>query len=1312
WKNSVYPIQPDDKFLQKSPYTFDVSAVELFLVHWFGGSVVFANPGGHKDPDYLKSIIDNQSITMIHFVPSMLDVFLDTLTSEKDNLPKLRLVVCSGEALQFHTVKKFYERIKNTKLYNLYGPTEASVDVLMYDCKEIKGNEVYIGKPIANTQAYVLDENRMPLPVGAVGELYIGGVQLAREYINQPKLTAEKFVIGPFHSQQRLYKTGDLVKWMPDGNIAYLGRNDNQVKMRGYRIELDEIGAVLSNHYEVNQAVVEVKEYGGSQHLVAYCVKKLELDESDEKDFVTTWGTLFDSEYASMEGTDIRLNVKGWKSSYTGLPISPAEMHEWTHETVKRIQALGAKVILEIGSGSGLILFNIIDRCERYYATDISQNVITYTDKIVNQYQLQDKVVTACCVADDIPYEKFQKPYDTVVINSVVQLFPNIDYLEGVILEAIAYMGDKGQVFIGDVRDYRLLHCFHFSVLKYKNGETTKAEVDHFVRREKELLISPAYFAYLQATIPHITHIEIMPKMGIANHEMNMFRYDVVLHIDKKGKLNRDSEVTPIEHGDFVLVEDCLSYMDSNPKDILCMKYVNKRVLNDYTSYYGLKIDENQEPLGINAIAEEAKLRGYQVKFYLDLHDSLFLCIVLFRNKKVKVNFPRQSQRSDCANDPLISSKLVENSFTQKLKEYLSAKLPEFMIPEQYILLDALPVTSNGKLDRKALPDVGFISSSEYVAPRNELESQVHVIWADLLGLPGEKVSIAVDFFRLGGNSILAIKLANQLSKNLQQDVKVSDIFTYTSIEKLVQSLSGDKQKKISIDKGVFTKVKEQVLSFAQERLWFIQRYENGTNVYNIPMVYQLNHKVDDDVLKQSLLRIVERHEVLRTLVKEDFQGNGYQQVLDCAEFHLEEIKVETDQLDRELDKEINHIFDLSEEIPTRMRLFHTSDGCRFLCIVIHHIAFDGWSLDVFLKELEAYYAFYAGATTIQPHEPKLQYKDFAHWQRNYLQGERLEQQLSYWKGKLEGYETLNLVTDKQRPQEIDYFGSDVFFKFDSRLSTQLRVLAQELKVSLYSLLLSAYYLMLRVYSHQDDLVVGTPIANRHYTDIDEMIGFFVNSLVLRYKISSERTLNSYIRDIANTVANAQLHQDLPFEKLVAELDIIKDKSRHPLFQVMFTVQSFGGQLENPAVQHHERSQAQLASIMTPYDKELRLFQAAYFDITTFIDDSKEELEGRFNYATSLFHHETVSRYISTFEHILRQFVAANSRNVKIGKITYVNDFDCNTIVNEWNQTAADYPKMMKVHQLFEHYAAQHSDASAVLSEGLALSYAELNKRA
>jgi hypothetical protein len=298
------------------------------------------------------------------------------------------------------------------------------------------------------------------------------------------------------------------------------------------------------------------------------------------------------------------------------------------------------------------------------------------------------------------------------------------------------------------------------------------------------------------------------------------------------------------------------------------------------------------------------------------------------------------------------------------------------------------------------------------------------------------------------------------------------------------------------------------------------------------------------------------------------------------------------------------------------------------LVIVIHHIAFDGWSSGIFVKELESFYNYYEQmgqaekADLILPNLP-IQYKDFALWQRNYLSGATLERQLSYWRNQLINYEVLNLPTDYSRPKEIDYRGADVYFEIDEEVSVGLRSLAKELRVSLYSLLLSGYYLFLRVYSNQDDIVIGSPIANRHYSQIENLIGFFVNSLALRCEIKSELLLCDFIKIVGSKVVEAQSYQDLPFEKLVDALNIDKDMSRHPIFQVCFGLQGFGGMDEG--------------KILAPYITDTSFYNIAKFDLSTSIDDRGERLKGSFNYAISLYNEDTISGFSKTYQIILKQ---------------------------------------------------------------------------
>ena len=520
-------------------------------------------------------------------------------------------------------------------------------------------------------------------------------------------------------------------------------------------------------------------------------------------------------------------------------------------------------------------------------------------------------------------------------------------------------------------------------------------------------------------------------------------------------------------------------------------------------------------------------------------------------------------------------------------------------------------------------------------------------------------------------------------------------------------------------------------LSPAQERLWFIEKYEEGSNAYNIPMIFQLASNIDLGILEKSIKSIVSRHEILRTLIKEDSDSNGYQLVLDEQEHHLEIKQIiinSQDQFNESLKKEVNHIYDLSNEPPIRVCVYKVIADIEdnheyYLSIVIHHIAFDGWSIDIFLRELGVNYNYNLNQSqgiisNIELPELHIQYKDFALWQKCYLTGERLNKQLSYWKDKLSDYEVLNIITDKPRPPKIDYCGGNINFELDEDTSSNLRKLAKELQVSLYSLLLAGYYLMLRIYSNQNDIVVGTPVANRHYGQVENLIGFFINSLALRIKIDSKMPINEFIRTVGDLVIEAQVYQDLPFEKLIEELKVDKDSSRHLIFQVMFGVQSFGEELGGKFgnKENEDKSLKNINSLLKKYS-DPDLYNIAKFDISTFIDDSQLQLKGYFNYASSIYTELSIKGFIETYIEILKQLAGLYSdhdklKHLKVRALNYLDTLQYEKIIYKYNQTDKEYPKDKTIHELFEEQVIKTTDKIALVYEKTELTYRELNDRA
>lgn len=1417
----IHQLNRYSKIAVYANYIFDAFVYELMPPLVNGNQIFLLNEATRISVRSLADFVIKNGIQVIFIPPILIVEFLAEINAIDNGQCQLKLVYTGGDNLPL-----IYNKSDQIKiiLINEYGPTESTVCATIHHYQDGDSTN-NIGRPIANIKTYIVDKNMLPLPPGAVGELYLGGVGLARGYINNPELTEQKFISNPFqtsienlHGYNRvLYKTGDLAYYLPNSDIEFVGRNDTQVKIRGFRIDLGDIEAALNSKPDIMQCRVIVKGAGNDKYLSAYYVKNIEYvntlsdtlknhdprgalqveqdenkslknknSKSQSDELVLNWQQLYDLNYQELDTSNYKANISGWNSSYTNLPLTKDEMQEWISETLTRIIGLRPKVILEIGSGSGLILFNLLDACNTYgyyYATDFAVNSIEYINRIIQQQGYANKVMAIVAAADSIPYTDFIKnSYDTVIINSVIQYFPNLNYFESVINAAIANLSSSGQIFIGDVRDYRLLECFHFSILNYQAAHITRNIIHELSYREEELLIAPRYFIELQYRNSNITYIEILPKLGKYNNEMNNFRYDVILHI-KKSRNNLIELSNPLLIHKKKDLVSCLKHDDEHSTCLegkidrwLYIKYPNQRIIKDYLTYYKfmnygvmhdraelLNMLDEEQALSIDEIIKLAAEYGYLVKFMLNINDPLYYDIVIYTslsenfiysntvfstkagitnydgnifNGVAKSNFD-ENRSSDVENDlqmsnsPLSIAKVMSNHNEEReLIDYLAMKLPQYMLPTRFVRLDKFPLTLSGKIDVRALPEPPLLEPtlSEHITPelepgKNELEYKVCRVVADVLALSRTAVTVKDDFFKLGGNSILAIRLVNRLSTQLNIQTTIADLFKYRTIYSLLGSI---------LDKNIIViqsmnKQSSASLSFAQERLWFIEQYEGGSTAYNIPYAIKLADTINMNILEQAINSTIERHEILRSKLITDKEGNISQVVysLNQAPVLLNKYTVKTEiQLYDLIQTEANHIFKLDQEYPIRIsfvkkKLFtidgtHDKKYSNYLIIVIHHIACDGWSIDILLRDIYEYYVYYIKPKSLRSDlslpQLSIQYKDFAVWQKSYLTGERLKQQLTYWRTKLNGYQSLSLPLDKPRPARTDYTGEESVFRLDRDTSIKLRTLAKQLKVSLYSVLLAGFNLLLRSYTGQDDIVIGTPVANRHYPQLENLVGFFVNTLVLRSKINPQQTVGEYISQLGMDMIEAQLYQDLPFEKLVDELNEPKDLSKHPIFQVLFGVQGFG------------MSAYDIYAEVLPLNT---IYKPAQFDLSVIIDDSSLELTGSFNYAVSLFNETTIEQMIRTYTYLLGQiadtsnFEISNqnisSNNLKINQLNYLSTQDYDRVIVSWNEnylSNSEYIYDETIHKLFEQQVQKTPENIAIAYDGKQLSYNELNCKA
>ncbi|MEI2579463.1 amino acid adenylation domain-containing protein [Scytonema sp. PRP1] len=925
------------RIAQASNASFDAATFEIWGALLHGAKLVIIPQNVLLSPRHFAAYIREQGISVLFLTTALFNQLASIVPQAfKD----VRYLLFGGEAVDPKSVKAVLRNGAPQRLLHVYGPTESTTFSCWYLVEDVAeaATTLPIGRPISNTQIYILDSKLQPVPIGTSGELYIGGDGLARGYLNRPELTQEKFIPNPFEDagSKKLYKTGDLARFLSDGNIIFIGRVDNQVKIRGFRIELGEIEALLSQHPDVRQAVVIARE--------------------------------------------------------------------------------------------------------------------------------------------DIP-------------------------------------GDKRLV------------------------------------------------AY------------------------------IVL---------------------------------------------------------------NQKPEG--------------------------------------------------------------NVTT--LKRFLEEKLPNYMVPAVFVILDSLPLTPNGKVDRRNLPasDRSRPNLEEtFVAPRNPIEEKLALIWAELLGL--EQIGANDNFFHLGGHSLIATQMLSRVREVFTVELSFHQIFenpTIGSLAQLIQQGQGDQQwQRLAIERipheGLLP------VSFAQERVYFIQQLAPESNAYQFQATLRFHGQLNIAVLQQCLSEIVLRHEIFRTTYP-GVNGRLFQvihphqpisfTVIDVQSFPESERQTEAQKL---VETEVQKPLDLNQLPLVKWVLLKLNDQEHLLIHIEHHMIHDGWSFNVFLGELvELYQAFSLGNPSPLT-EPLLQFADFAHWQRQWVKSQEAQAQLAYWQQKLSGSSPLlELPLDRPRPAEQTYKGNQIRVELPIDLCESLRVLSRQEGVTLFMTMLATFLVMLHRYTGQDDLCVGTAVANRRMHEIEKLIGMIVNNLVLRTDLSGNPTFRELLGRVRSCTMEAYANEDLPFDKVVEVLKPIRNLSHNPLFQVMFSF--------------HDSPMPDLSlpgldiSLHEPISNKSAKFDLDFLVIPRFEqrvqNGSKTGAKGItlvLEYNSDLFDAATIQRMLEQYQNLLEVIVTNPEQH--LGELPLLTQAQQQLLV-KWNQTHREYAKDECIHELFATQVELTPNAIAVEQDGQQLTYRELSDRA
>jgi amino acid adenylation domain-containing protein len=1186
----------EDVLLAVTTLSFDIAGLELYLPLICGACLVLATREAAADGAWLLQKLEK--VTVMQATPTTWRLMLDA--GWQGPLPVK--VLCGGEALPRDLAVQLLDR--SASLWNMYGPTETTIWSAVHRVDRREGS-VPIGYAIANTQIYLLDKHLEPAPIGVAGELYIGGDGVVRGYWQRIDLTAERFVPDPFSTQAgaRMYRTGDLARYRRDGSIEYAGRVDQQVKVHGHRIEPGEIEAVLAEHPAVKEiVVVAANDPLSGKRLVAYVVQNHQYEEEvmnhdgSQSERVSEWELTWDETYQLEAGLDDpTFNIVGWNSSLTGDPIPANEMREWLNGTVDRMLPLGRGRALEIGCGTGLVLFRAAPQFAEYEGIDFSSAALDYIRKQLATLDLPH-VSLSERAADDL--EGLESgAYEVVILNSVVQYFPSVDYLLRVIEGALRVLQPGGSIFLGDIRNLRLLGAWHASIeLSRAPDSMLVSDLSYRVqqrrRKEKELCLDPDFFFALQQRFPQLTDIEIQLKRGHHHNELTRFRYDVILHTGNKSAPAGD--VISIDWTDHTHASIRQYLADAQPQVLMIKNVPNARVLEEVKALSliedaGIETagelrallprPEGVDPEDLWTIAADTP---YAVEISWsnsrpDAFDAVFTRHGIERRHAAKP-FVTDKSCHYFANNPMQS--VLAGELVPQLRRYAKEKLPDYLLPSLYVMLEKLPLTPNGKVDRKALPALDKSrpeSQQAFVAPRTEAEKTLSTIWSEVLGV--KQIGVHDNFFELGGDSILSIQMiarANRAGlpyqpKQLFQHQTIASLaaavepvsagrFDEESVNTDAELTEEALQAIAQVQPAVGTDDIEAVyqLSPAQEGILFHSFDTHDAGVYVLQLSC-LFHKLDTVAIERAWEEVVSRHAVLRTAfvwekVPRPLQVVLRQITLPLTHFdwrHLTQAE-QVERFDSYVQEDRNRGFSLSQAPLMRLSLIQVgAEDFRFVW-TYHHLLLDGWAIFIVLREVFQFYEAFAAEQELKLEQPR-PYREYINW----LDRQDPAGAEDFWRKLLKDFSeptSVRLTSGKVSDRTPGVEEQRILLP--EELVTELQSLARKHQLTLNTLVQGVWALILSHYSGKKDVVFGVTTSGRpaELPGIETMVGIFLNVLPMRARLSPDTSLWSWLSQLQQQQFESRQYSH---SRLVQVQRFSEVPRRLPLFESILSFENY-----------------------------------------------------------------------------------------------------------------------------------------------------------
>ncbi|PRQ00460.1 non-ribosomal peptide synthetase [Enhygromyxa salina] len=1198
-------LPPRPRAVLLSTLAADLGHTAIWPTLTRGGSLFVPAWTRLLDPTGLARAIEPRGIDLAKIVPSHLDALL--AGGELGLVPRSHLVV-GGEAARPGLLSALAAQRPALRLFNHYGPTETTVGAIAGELEPGRRDTPPLGRPLAGMHTPVLDPAGDPCPLGCRGELHLGGVQVARGYRGRPGSTASRFVPDPAGHGARMYRSGDLAQLDPSGALVFLGRVDTQLKIRGHRVEPGELVQALRELPDagIREAVVESVEGPGGARLVAYLGLDVVAHQPGlhalAQEQVGAWRAVFDTTHGQLDPEPgVTFNAFGWDSSYTGEQLPDAHIREQVGQTVARIRGLAPTRALELGCGTGLLLFELAGGCARYLATDFSPDILAYTRAVLASLPDLGERVELRELGSDALAELGEERFDTIILNSVIQYFPSVEYLLDVLTELCARVEPGGRLFIGDVRDLRLLDPLHASIELFRatpdtRGVILRQRVAQRRHRERELLLDVEFWRRLGDWIPGITGVEIGLKRGRWHNELTRARYDVVVHVGGAPPVNLardqldqiDASTLSLEALDHQLQRTA----SAQPAGVVCLDVRDARISAALRTLELLDAEPTLDATALRqrcaaeagpsvdpeALARLAEGHGYAVALRPGPRPGYFDAVLTRGVDPGCVPELRErapGSASDFASTPLLDELAARQ--VSAWREALAQRLPDYMVPDAFVVLPRLPLTVNGKLDRARLPAPSFGARAErvaFVAPRNRVESEIAAVWREVLQV--DEIGVHDDFFELGGHSLLATQVVVRIRAKLDSSLPLTHFFdgapTIARLAALIDASEVDEARAGPSLTAIATAeagAARGPLAHAQARMLFDP--DPAHPFHNIPFAFFLDGALDRAALVGALDLVLARHAAWRTVFELGATpADSHQRVRGVDEaggFPLTQIDLRGQpdaiaEAQAIAEREGQRRFDLSQDLPVRGVLIQLQDQLHVLVLVVHHIVSDGWSTGVFCAEVSHSYAsFRRGQPPTLP-TLEVHYRDYASWQHQCLAQGAREAQLAYWIEQLDQRELeLALPTDFPRPERQTWRGTGIAVALPDPVTRAAEALASARGASLFMVLLTVYLAELHLLSGQRDIGVGTPVANRTRVELEGLLGCFINLLVMQVDLDGDPSFAALLARVRSVCVGAYDHQDAPFHELIEALGLEHPGlARPPLFQVMFELANVPGE--------------------------------------------------------------------------------------------------------------------------------------------------------